>query len=128
MITIVPKDILEEAVMLHGHLGPFLVLGLKIGLKAKNIMAMPVCEVSTVLKKPYVCVVDGLKTVVGDNVVLRDGDGLSARFSNGKDSIIINVRRSIVDRYAATPWEKCEENAYEVMNSSDEELFENCNF
>jgi formylmethanofuran dehydrogenase subunit E len=124
MITIVPKDILEEAVMLHGHLGPFLVLGLKMGLKAKSILGVSSCEVSTILRKPYVCVVDGLKTVMGDNVVLREGDGLSARFSNGKGSIIINVRRSIVERYAATPWEKCEENAYEVMSSSDEELFE----
>ncbi|MEM2087811.1 MAG: FmdE family protein [Thermoproteota archaeon] len=126
MLTIIPKDVLEEAVMLHGHLGPFLILGLKMGLRAKSIMEMPIaCELSTVLKKPYLCVVDGLKTVIGNKIVLREGEGLSARFSNGKASITINVRRSIVERYAEAPWEKCEENAYEVINSSDEELFEN---
>lgn len=125
MLTIIPKDVLEEAVMLHGHLGPFLVLGLKIGLRAKSIIEIPIVyEVFTVLKKPYLCAVDGLKTVIGDNIMLREGDGLSARFSNGKASITINVRRSIVERYAEAPWEKCEENAYEVINSRDEELFE----
>lgn len=126
MLTIIPKDVLKEAVMLHGHLGPFLVLGLKMGLRAKSIIEMPIaCEVSTVLKKPYLCVIDGLKTVIGDNIVLREGGSLSVRFSNGRDRITINVRRSIIERYAEAPWEKCEENACEVMNSSDEELFEN---
>ncbi|MEM2352143.1 MAG: hypothetical protein QXT26_07025, partial [Thermoproteota archaeon] len=74
--------------------------------------------------KPYVCAVDGLRTIIGNNIILREGEGLSARFSNGKDSIIISVKRSIVEKYAKTSWEKCEENARLVMESCDEALFE----
>lgn len=127
MLTVIPKDVLDEAVMLHGHLGPFLVLGLKMGLKARGIIGRPVaCEVVTLRRKPYLCVVDGLKTVMVDNIVVREGDGLSARFSNSNgDEISIRIKKTIVEKYAESPWKKCKENAYEVMNSSDEELFEN---
>lgn len=125
MLTTVPQGLLEKAVRLHGHLGPFLVLGLKMGLKAESIIGKPVaCEVFAILRKPYVCAADGLKTVIRGNIVLKEGKGLSAKFSNGKDSLVIEVRRSIVEKYAGVSWEKCEENAYEVMKSRDEELFE----
>lgn len=119
------REILDEAVSLHGHLGPFLVLGLRMGLRAVNTIGMPSsCEVFTVMKKPYVCAVDGLKTIVGGNIVLHEGDGLSARFDNGEDSIVIRVRESVLEKYAETPWEKCEENAYLIMGLDDEDLFE----
>jgi len=130
MLTVVSKELLERAVRLHGHLGPFLVLGLKMGLRAESSIGKPVsCEVTTVGRKPYLCVVDGLKTVVGSNIVVREGRGLSASFSNsGGDVIVLRVRTSIIGKYAEkyvdAPWEDCEEDAYEVMRSSDEELFE----
>ncbi|MEM2171631.1 MAG: FmdE family protein [Thermoproteota archaeon] len=123
--TRIEREILDKAVSLHGHLGPFLVLGLRMGLRAVSIIGRPSsCEVVTIMKKPYVCAVDGLRAIIGNNIVLREGGGLSARFSNGEDSIIISVKRSIVEKYAKTSWEKCEENARLVMESCDEDLFE----
>jgi len=124
-LTIVEKDILDKAVSLHGHLGPFLVLGLKMGLKARSIIGVPnSCEVFTVMKKPYICAVDGLRTVVGRSIVLHEGDGLSARFTNGKESIFISVKKNLLEEYVKTPWDKCEETARLVMEIADEELFE----
>ncbi|MBO3769193.1 MAG: FmdE family protein [Thermoproteota archaeon] len=123
--TRIQKEILDKAISLHGHLGPFLVLGLRMGLRAVNTIGRPSsCEVFTLMRKPYVCAVDGLRAIIGNNIILREGEGLSARFSNGKDRIIISVKRSIVEKYAKTPWEKCEENALLIMESRDEDLFE----
>ncbi|MCS7138573.1 MAG: FmdE family protein [Crenarchaeota archaeon] len=119
------KEVLDKAVNLHGHLGPFLVLGLRMGLKAMRIIGNPTsCEVFTVMKKPYICAVDGLKAIIGDNITLYEGEGLLVRFYNGKDSIVISVKKNILEKYAKTSLEKCEEDARLIMRSSDEELFE----
>ncbi|MEM2930012.1 MAG: hypothetical protein QW797_04050 [Thermoproteota archaeon] len=130
MLTIVPKELLKKAVSLHGHLGPFLVLGLKMGLRAESIIGKPVaCEVTTLGRKPYLCVVDGLKTVMGGNIVVREGEGLSVRLSNSNgNNVVLRVKADVVGKYAGkyvgAPWEGCEEDAYEVMASRDEDLFE----
>ncbi|MEM3703632.1 MAG: FmdE family protein [Candidatus Bathyarchaeia archaeon] len=124
----ISKDLLEKAVEIHGHLGPFLVLGLKMSLRAEEILGeKPAkCVVETVNRKPYLCAADGVKAVLGkDSVIVREGDGLTAKFSgvNGAETII-RVKRSLVEKYAKVPWEKCEEYANEVMVSGDSQLFE----
>ncbi|MCX8183685.1 MAG: FmdE family protein [Crenarchaeota archaeon] len=130
MLTRVPRELLERAVSLHGHLGPFLVLGLKMGLKAWNTIGKPVaCEATAPGEKPYLCVVDGLKTVMDGSISMKNGDGLSAWFRSASGSqLFLRVRASIVRKYAekyvGTPWEGCERDAFEVAEASDEELFE----
>jgi riboflavin transporter FmnP len=124
----ISKDLLGKAVRLHGHLGPFLVFGLKMSLRAEEILGeKPAkCVVETVNRKPYLCAVDGVKAVLGKEAVkVREGDGLAAEFSgaNGAETTI-RVKRSLVEKYAKVPWEKCEEYANEVMISGDNQLFE----
>lgn len=131
MSTIISRELLENAVRLHGHLGPFLVLGLKMSLRAKKILGRKPsrCEIATVNSKPYLCAVDGIKTVIGNTVTVKEDDGLSARFSSaeGKE-IVFRVKGDLVKKYAEGPWEKCEEYAREVMKSDDERLFECATF
>ncbi len=130
MLTRVQRELLEKAVSLHGHLGPFLVIGLKMGLKAWNTVGRPVaCEVTAPGEKPYLCCVDGLKTVLGGSISVKNGDCLSAWFRSASGSqLVLRVRASIVEKYAmkyaGTPWEGCEQDAFEVADASDEELFE----
>jgi formylmethanofuran dehydrogenase subunit E len=127
MPSTISKKLLENAVRLHGHLGPFLVLGLKMSLRAKEVLGEKPeeCEVETMNCKPYLCAVDGVKTVIGNNVTVREGDGLVAEFSgvNGKE-VAVRVKRDVVRKYAEGPWERCEEYAFEVIRSDDEQLFE----
>jgi hypothetical protein len=82
--------------------------------------------VETISSKPFLCVADGIKAVIGnDAVIVREGNGLSAKFSEAKDrEVIVRVKRALVEKYAEGPWEKSEEYAYEVIQSDDEQLFE----
>ncbi|MGQ9595913.1 MAG: hypothetical protein ACUVUS_00790, partial [Thermoproteota archaeon] len=82
------------------------------------------CTVTTVCRKPYTCVVDGLKTVLDCDISLEEGEGLSARFENNSGMLMLKVNRGLLKNYAESPFEKCEENAYDAMGRSDEELFE----
>jgi hypothetical protein len=71
-------------------------------------------------------VVDGIKAVIGSGAVtVREGNGLSAKFSKAKDrEVIVKVKKALVEKYAEGPWENSEEYAHEVIQSDDEQLFE----
>ncbi len=99
-----------------------------MSLRAEEILDKPPskCIVETVNRKPYLCAVDGVKAVFGETVIeLREDDGLTAKFkgANGREATI-RVKKSLIEKYAKVPWEKCEEYAKEVMVSSDSQLFE----
>jgi len=99
-----------------------------MSLRAKQLLGdtLKKCEVETVDRKPYLCTVDGIKTVMESSVVIvKEGNGLAAKFIgvDGKE-LKMNVKRALVDKYATGPWEKCEEYAYEVIRSDDKQLFE----
>ena len=119
---------MENAVRFHGHLGPFLVLGLKMSLRAERILGEKPekCMVETINCKPFLCVLDGIKVEIGsDAVTLREGNGLSAKFSKADaKEAIIRVKKDLIEKYAKGPWEKNEEYAHEVIQSDDEQLFE----
>jgi formylmethanofuran dehydrogenase subunit E len=128
MSAIISEELLKDAMRLHGHLGPFLVLGLKMSLRAEKILGEKPerCEVETVNCRPYLCAIDGIKTFMeSDAVTVREGEGLTAKYSgaNGKE-VVIRVKKALVKKYAEGPWEKCEEYAYKVMRSDDWQLFE----
>jgi len=124
----IEKELLEKAVKLHGHLGPFLVLGLKMSLKAREILGVKpkMCTVKTVKRKPYLCAVDGIKTIMeSGDIFVQEDNGLGARFTgaNGQE-IEVKIKDDLIEKYAEVPWEKCEEYAYEVIQSDDEDLFQ----
>lgn len=124
----ISRELLEKAVNFHGHLGPFLVLGLRMSLKAEEILGEKPerCVVETVNSKPYLCAVDGVRVMLGNNAVkVLEGEGLTARFSGGNGGeTTIKVKKSLLERYVQGPWEKCEEYANEVMEKGDSQLFE----
>ena len=128
MTAIVSKELLDEAVRFHGHLGPFLVLGLRMSLRAEKTLGEKPekCAVETANIKPFLCAVDGIKVGIGcKSVTVQEGDGLVAHFSilDGK-MVTIRVKRALIRKYAAGPWERNEEYALEVLESSEDQLFE----
>lgn len=125
----IPDELLNAATRLHGHLGPFLVVGIRMALFAQRILrAKPTsCQAVVTRKKPLYCAIDGIKAVIGENaVVVKEGTGLLAEFSSDeKKKVTLRPNISLLEKYIDTPWELCEEYAREVMFNYDyEELFE----
>lgn len=127
MSQYVSLELLKKAIEFHGHLGPFLVLGLRMGLIAEEKLRKPrKCIVRTVMKKPYLCAVDGVRVALEDPLIeVREYNGLAIEFI-GVDGgrVEVRVKSDLVEKYAKAPWEKCEEYAYEVLNKDDHQLFE----
>jgi len=123
----ISKDILNKAISFHGHLGPFLVLGVKAGLFIKEFWneGIDLCILKTVNKKPQLCTADGLKTILGiKNVKVSNGEGVSIEIYKGGNKIAeVSIKKEVINKYVNIPWEKCEEAAYEVLAYKEEELF-----
>jgi len=123
----ISQKLLDNAVNLHGHLGPFLVLGLRMGLQAEKLLGeKPVkCEIETVNRKPFLCVLDGIRAVGVDAIHVKEGNGIKARFGDAKKrTVSFKVKESFLEMYAHIPWEKCVEEALHVLQKDDETLFE----
>jgi len=93
------KITLDRARKFHGHLGPYLVLGVLMGeyalkhLKAKKYFGLEV-KVKGVDKKPKSCIVDGLQLSTGatlgkGNIKKLNGKDIQAIFYN------LNTKRRI---------------------------------
>lgn len=130
----VPSDILREVVKFHGHLGPFLILGLKAGLLANSILGKDYFKTRTVVTTnplpPLSCFVDGIQFVTGctmgkGNIELRKGKRVSVRFSKENKTLTLKVRKEILDYVSSISTEKASEQAsHELLNKSAQELFE----
>ena len=63
------SQLLEQAKNFHGHIGPFLILGLKAGLEVVKIAGKDplnsFVEVRLPLQRPYTCFVDGVQLCTG---------------------------------------------------------------
>ncbi len=73
----------QETIRFHGHNGPFLALGYKLGkylnakLRPKGIMDLKI-TVRTRIEKPFTCIIDGLQcstfaTIGKGNIVVKRG-------------------------------------------------------
>lgn len=84
----------RETVRFHGHDGPFLALGYRLGiylvreLKPKGIMDLKI-TVKTMVKKPYTCLVDGLQCATF--ATLGKGNLILKNFPDG--SIVIEAQK-----------------------------------
>ncbi len=83
----------QETIRFHGHNGPFLALGYRLGKflvkrhKPKGIMDFKI-TVKTNLKKPFTCLIDGLQC----STMATLGKGNISAINSGKPSITITVR------------------------------------
>ncbi len=125
-------ELLERAAKFHGHLGPFLVLGLRAGLRAVEVLGWKplkmVARISLVRKVPYTCFLDGIQFTTGctlgkGNIEILDGNGITAWFLLGGRGLELEVRDEAL-REAESAGERGEEVAREFMERRLEELFE----
>ncbi len=90
MLSSVPDRLIDEAVKFHGHLGAFLVLGLKAGLFANKVLGKDPFETRAIVETepvpPLSCFIDGVQISTGctmgkGNIKLRRGSSLSVTFT-----------------------------------------------
>ena len=125
-------EVLQSAARFHGHLGPFLALGVRAGLRAIEVFGYRPfemkAEIATHMRTPYTCFVDGVQFVTGctmgkGNIKLVHGAGIKAVFTVGSKRLELTVKEEALEK-AKNAGERSEEVALKIMRGSLEELFE----
>lgn len=135
------EEIIEKAVDFHGHLGPFLVLGIRmgfIGLRELEVKkGNPKLRVTMITKPsvPFSCVIDGIQattrcTIGNRKLKLQDSSGnISAKFKllNGKIvAVTLNPAKqqeleTLVSKHVSS--QEIEKIAGNIILTSERELF-----
>lgn len=91
------EDLLLRAIEFHGHLGPYLILGLKAGLFANQILGKDPMKteafIQTRTTPPQSCFADGVQFSTGctlgkRNISLSEGEGLIVTFKKDNQKLI----------------------------------------
>ncbi len=128
---------LNEAVRFHGHLGPYLVLGILAGefalkrLKCKKYFGLKV-KVYDANKKPKSCLIDGLQLSTGitygkGNIKKLNGSGIKIEFQNhnGHKKITLRLKKDLIQALKKTKSHKVSELLAKRLYKTDySELFE----
>ena len=126
---------LKEAIKFHGHLGPYVVLGFRMGLIANEKLGKDAfCKNAIVMtgnQPPISCIIDGVQLSSGctlgkGNIKVENKEIAKAIFSNKNgDKIVIKLRDEIKNDIDTNVNNenmiKYSENLYK---KSDSELFE----
>lgn len=100
ILTPVTSATLAAAARFHGHLGPWLVLGLRAGIRARRLGGSPLSRRAVVwcpAKTPYSCFIDGIQFAAGctlgkANIRLVPSHQCRVRFVCGRHSLTLTVR------------------------------------
>jgi formylmethanofuran dehydrogenase subunit E len=126
------NDLLEAAVKFHGHLGPFLILGLRAGLLGIDHLGKDYFELKAKVEvaphPPRSCFIDGVQFSSGcttgkDNLEIKASDGVSVEFIRGSQRIAIVVRNDILNVLDKLTEKQAETASIELRQKSDDELF-----
>lgn len=129
--------LLKKAIDFHGHLGPYLVLGLKMGpLALKEIKAGKHFGVEVIVRgaclKPKSCLIDGLQLSTGatfgkGNIEKRNGSIIEAVIKNKKtrETIRLRLRKGLIKKIGDLKTHKdSEQLARQFYKTSASDLFE----
>jgi len=88
--------LVEKAADLHGHLGPFLVIGVRIGILAKGILKASAVENNKLqvtaklpLLTPFSCIIDGIQATTQCTV-----GNQKLRIENSQAQIIVHFQQN----------------------------------
>jgi formylmethanofuran dehydrogenase subunit E len=133
------RALLAKGVDFHGHLGPFLILGLRMGVIAESLLKPQNQNAltATILVKgspPTSCVIDGVQVSSGCTLgkgtirVEEASDRVLGKFRAGCRACTIAVKNQVVNKLLRAlikePDRVIIEMAEDMMNRTDDELFE----
>jgi formylmethanofuran dehydrogenase subunit E len=105
-------EFLSRAIEFHGHLGPYLVLGLKAGLYANQILGREPMKteafIETKVTPPESCFADGIQFSTGctlgkGNIHLKEGEGLQVTFKRDNQKLILKLKKAIFEEINSLP-------------------------
>jgi formylmethanofuran dehydrogenase subunit E len=92
----------ERAVEFHGHGGPFMIIGLRMGLVALDVLDSGGwfgirCRAHLRWAPPDSCVIDGVQSSTGctmgkHNIDVEEAEGIAAEFSAGEKRVRVTLR------------------------------------
>lgn len=124
---------IDRAAAFHGHLGPFLVLGLKMGFLAQTVLKSDPftmkAEVHTRKTPPFSCIIDGIQfssgcTLGKGNISVVEDEKIFGVFSTNSTTIQIHIKQEILESLQKVPREDLESYARALSIKKDEELFD----
>lgn len=101
---------MDEAVRFHGHLGVFLVLGLKAGVYANEVLGRDCFQTRAIVETkpvpPYSCFADGVQVATGctmgkGNIELRTRHSLLVTFMKKDERLRLCLRSDILESLGA---------------------------
>ena len=132
------SPLIQAAGRFHGHIGPFLAIGLRMGLLANEMLGRDPFEttarVTVEPRPPKSCLVDGIQFVTGCTLgkgnieVNPDPNRISVHFKQGKATLRVDLKHDFVQRMERTLEGAAEkavvDYAYRIMDTPAGELFE----
>ena len=129
IMTDLPQD-LQHLKRFHGHLGPYVVVGYRMGALARRTLEGRLKAVSyTGTKPPISCIIDGVQfssccTLGKGNILVNDAGDARVQFLDEKRIMEINLLpqvKAIIDQGMGREDE--EEVALRLFHEEDEKLF-----
>ena len=133
------RELLERAVDFHGHLGPFLVLGVRMGMIARSALspkslADMTASMLVELRPPVSCTIDGVQVSSGCTLgkgtieVSNSNDRVMGEFRVGGRACIVSVKTQVLNRLFQEAKKATDSEiimmAEELWKHSDDELFD----
>lgn len=124
---------LEKAASFHGHLGPYLALGLKMGLLGKNLLEGDPfsirAEIHTLRTPPRSCILDGIQfssgcTLGKGNISVEEDDEIYGIFFKDSHRVEIRVKPRIIQNLKGISSDHLGEHARSLFAAKDGELFD----
>ena len=127
------KDMIERGKEFHGHLGPFLVLGIRMGLSAlKHLDSTGYSGIQSEVRSgsipPISCLADGVQISTGctlgkGNIVCLDMGMAEASFSSNGKSVSYRVNSDILEQIRHLKHDSLEGFSWKISLEPDEALF-----
>jgi formylmethanofuran dehydrogenase subunit E len=106
------EEFLLRSIEFHGHLGPYLVLGLKAGSYANQIFGRDPMKTEAVIQTkttpPQSCFADGVQFSTGctlgkGNISLTEGEGLLVTFKKDNHKLTLKLKKEIIEEINSLP-------------------------
>lgn len=127
------EAMIERGIKLHGHFGPYLNLGIKMGLLALELLEVKgyfdlSTEVELEYRTPMSCLIDGLQISTGctmgkGNIKVKNNPGIiKALFKSNYKALLITLKPEII-KLIDFHKESCEALGEKILNMYNEQIF-----